>query len=306
MVVSCAAVSVADSAPRCIESLPAALNTARHWVSHWYFSCQHEQRFFGHARSAQSRSFCASSAPLRISSPSGSSPLRSLVRVSCSRAILSDDCRSYSLDCFRNAIIWIGMDPISMNMLMKNVAGFHSFDFFPLPCLRLSFRKGFGIKDFQKAGSATLRGPVLEKRMPPRGEMDARVPVHTGLAQSAESASRRVFMFDDSNLTGGVVDRFRFVSWMDFANFDASRTVRKSGLPSYNEKIGAQGEKARLLVIPWPADGCPGQRSAFRPTQTVPSSTASQHQILTNRSGLFCTCSTSSPSSAYRIAYCLF
>lgn len=107
------------------------------------------------------------------------------------------------------------MDPISMNMLMKNVAGFHSFDFFPLPCLRFSFRKGFGINDFQKAGSATLRGPVLEKRMPPRGAVDALVPVHTRLAESAGSASRCVFMFDDSELTGGVVDRFLFVSSMD-------------------------------------------------------------------------------------------
>lgn len=47
---------------------------------------------------------------------------------------------------------------------MKNVAGFHSLDFF-LNC-RFSFRKGFGIKERQNWPSAMVTGAVLDLRIP--------------------------------------------------------------------------------------------------------------------------------------------
>lgn len=56
------------------------------------------------------------------------------------------------------------MDPIKRNMTIKKVAGFHSFDFFALVPLRLSLRKGLGIKDVQNPVSTIVAGPVLDRR----------------------------------------------------------------------------------------------------------------------------------------------
>lgn len=61
------------------------------------------------------------------------------------------------------------MEPMKRNMIMKNVAGFHSFDFDFFADLQSSGcserrRSGFGMRDFQKAGWAMV-GAELAFRM---------------------------------------------------------------------------------------------------------------------------------------------
>lgn len=51
------------------------------------------------------------------------------------------------------------------NMTIKKVAGFHSFDFLPLIPLRLSLRRGLGIKEVQNPVSTMVAGLVLDHRM---------------------------------------------------------------------------------------------------------------------------------------------
>ena len=62
---------------------------------------------------------------------------------------------------FLSEIIWIDIDPMRRKIIMKNVAGFQSFDFTLLGAFGSAGaprRRGFGIRDFQNDVSATVSG----------------------------------------------------------------------------------------------------------------------------------------------------